>query len=192
MCGWMLFLFLALTLVPSTSTATACNSSQVYYVHPVIHVLPILGTACLQRPCVTLNDIIANPDRYITSNTVFKLLPGQHKLTGQFVASNVECITIEPYIFIGVVQVINSGSSSSSFQFNNSVHVSMAGIEMDDNGISLIGTRNVTLNRLVIDGPRTAISLRNTVDTKISDCIVKNTGWIGVTLRDTIGTNNYI
>ena len=107
MCGWMLFLFLALTLVPSTSTATACNSSQVYYVHPVIHVLPILGTACLQRPCVTLNDIIANPDRYITSNTVFKLLPGRHKLTGQFVASNVECITIKPYTFIGVVQVLS-------------------------------------------------------------------------------------
>ena len=182
-CGRVVLLCLALTLVPFSTTATTCNSQRIYYVHLT------LRTACLRQPCLTLSVIIANPDRYITSNTVFKLFPGRHKLTGQFVASDVECITIKPYTFIGVVQVINSGSSSSSFQFNNSVHVSMAGIEMDDIDISLIGTRNVTLNRLVIDGPRTAISLRNTVDTKISDCVVKNTGWIGVTLRDTIGTN---
>ena len=190
MQSWMVLLCLALLLVPSyTST---CRSQQTYYVRPTSVI------ACPAEPCLTLDQIRADPDTYITSNTVFKLLPGRHEISGDFTLANIECITIEGDTNDNSnprIQIANAGGSSYSFVFTNAAHVYVAGIEHEDIDVSLTGTENVTLHRVMIDGSRTAISLRDTIDTNISHCQVRNTGWTGVTLygtRRTIITNTFV
>ena len=190
MHSWMVLLCLALLLVPSyTST---CRSQQTYYVRPTSAV------TCPAEPCLTLDQIRADPDTYITSNTLFKLLPGQHEISGDFTLANVECITIEGGTNDNSnprTQIANAGRSRFNFVFTNAAHVFVAGIEHEVIGISLTGTQNVTLHRVVIDGSLTAISLRDTIDTNISHCQVRNTGWTGLTLygtHHTIITNTFV
>ncbi|CAI8050207.1 hypothetical protein GBAR_LOCUS27602, partial [Geodia barretti] len=79
--------------------------------------------------------------------------------------------------------------SGYSLQFINTIHVYIIGIKLIDVGISLEGTENVTLSQVVVDGPRTAVSLLNTIDTNISCCSLKNTGWTALTLRNTHNTS---
>ena len=87
------------------------------------------------------------------------------------------------------MQITHSGSLGSTFQLTNVTHVNISGIEVDDIDISLIGTENATLHRVVIDGSWTAISLMNTEDTNITHCQVRNTGWTGVIFYGSYNTN---
>ena len=157
------------------------------------YVIPtsLAGTPCPGQPCLTLDQYIASPRTYITSNTVFKLLPGRHDITRSFVAENIESITIEgdvdgesnPQVQIGGV------SSHYRLQFINAVDVNIAGIELDNLRISLEYAKNVTLHRVVVGGLRAAIILKNTIDTSLSFCNVKNNNITGVNLQNSYNTS---
>ena len=181
--GWTLLLCLTLLITLSDG---ATGSKQINHVIPTSPA----GTPCPGQPCLTLNQYIASSSTYITSNTVFKLLPGQHRITRSFVARNIESITVEGNIGeISNIPVKIAGVRSRYLlQFINTVDVYIAGIELNDVGISLDSTENVTLHQLVVDGPRTAVSATNTVNTNVSSCILKNTGWTALTLRNTYNT----
>ena len=184
--GILCFFSLCLTLLVS-STNAATSSQQVNYVTPTSPA----GTPCPGEPCLTLDQYITNSSTYIISNTVFKLLPGQHDITSSFVARNIECITIEGDTENKLEpEVLISGARSRyQLQFINTVDVYIAGIELNNVGISLEDTQNVTLHQVVVNGPRTAVSLTNTVDTNISCSTLENTGWTALTLRHTYNTS---
>ena len=173
-------LLLCLILL-ATSSGGATGSQQINYVTPTSHA----GTPCPEQPCLTLDEYIANSSIYITSNTVFKLLSGRHDIASSFVARNIECLTIKG----DTSQVKINGVGSHLLQLINTVNVYIAEIELDDVGISLDHTENVTLHQLVVDGPRTAVSGTNTIDTIVSCCTLKNTGWTALTLRNTYNTS---
>ena len=63
------------------------------------------------EPCFTLDQIA---DNNITSNSVFKLLPGQHTLTRPFIAQDVDNITFE-----GVVNSRNGEYPVIEFEVSN-------------------------------------------------------------------------
>ena len=183
MCSGLLLLPCLAFLV---SSSTACSESQ----QQVRYITKATTIPCPGQPCLTLDEYIACSNTYITSNTVFRFLPGQHNVTRSFVARDIECITFEGNTRTkSDPQVKISAASSSSLQFINATDVYIAGIELCHIAISLQDTENVTLHQVVFDGPSTAISLRNTVDTNISCCIVKNTGWTGAYLQNTIHTS---
>ena len=177
--------FLLLCLVSSNSAAS--SSQQVYYVTPTSPA----GTPCPGQPCLTLDQYIASSSTYIISHSVFKLLPGQHDITGSFIARSIECITIEgdSEDKLNSTVQISGTRSRFMFQFINTDDVYISGIELDNVGVSLEGTENVTLHQVVVNGPRTAVSLTNTVDTNISCCTLENTGWTALTLRHTYATS---
>ncbi|CAI8009380.1 hypothetical protein GBAR_LOCUS6310 [Geodia barretti] len=181
-------LWLCLILLVS-STGAATGSQQVNYVTPTSPA----GISCPGQPCLTLDQYITSSSTYIISNSVFKLLPGIHHITRSFVARNIECITLEGDIERkSNPQVQISGSRylwRYLLQFIDTVDVYISGIEQKNVGISLEGTENVTLHRVVVDGPITAVSLLNTIDTNISCCSLKNTGWTALTLRNTYNTS---
>ena len=177
--GYTLLLCLILL---ATSSGGATGSQQINYVTPSSHA----GTPCPGQPCLTLDQYIANSSIYITSNTVFKLLPGQHDITRSFVARNIECLTIKG----DTSQVKISGVGSHYLlQLINTVDVYIAEVELDGVGITLDHTENVTLHQVVVDGPGTAVSGTNTIDTIVSSCTLKNTGTTALTLRNTYNTS---
>ena len=81
-------LVLCLALLVSVS---GVNSSRQLYVRPTSDPTSV----CPGEPCLTLDQYVKNSDTYITSNTIFKLLPGQHDLTNPFIVQDMENITIE-------------------------------------------------------------------------------------------------
>ena len=86
MCIKILFLCLALL-----ATVSGVNSSRQLYVRSISD----LTSVCPGEPCLTLDQYVENCDTYVTSNTEFLLLPGQHNLTHPFVARDVHNITIK-------------------------------------------------------------------------------------------------
>ena len=183
-CDWILLLLcLGLLLVTSHSS----NFPQVNYVRPTSAV------TCPAEPCLTLDQIRADPDTYITSNTVFKLLPGQHKISGNFTVANVECIMIEGDTSRSLnpsVQITPSGPFNYTFQLSSTTHVFITGVEIEGIDVSLVGTENVTLHKVVIDGTsaKTALTLTKTLHTNMHHCQVKNTDCNGVALVNTFHT----
>ena len=176
---------------PEIDDVETAGSRQVYYVTPTA----AAGTPCPGQPCLTLDQYIASSSTYIISHTVFKLLPGKHDITESFIARNIESITIEgdsendcnssPHPRVQI-----SGTSSRYLlQFIESCNVSIVGIELMNVGISLADTKNATISQVVINGPRIAVSLSDTVDTNISCSIFKNTGSDGVDMRNTYNTS---
>ncbi|CAI8019984.1 hypothetical protein GBAR_LOCUS11962 [Geodia barretti] len=179
----ILSLVLCLTLLVS-STGAASGSQQVNYVTPTSPA----GISCPGQPCLTLDQYITSSSTYIISNTVFKLLPGIHVITRSFVARNIECITLEGDTERKSNPQVQISSARYLLQFIDTVDVYIVGIELKNVGISFEGTENVTLHQVVVDGPRTAVSLLNTIDTNISCCSLKNTGWTALTLQNTHNT----
>ena len=149
------------------------------------------GTPCPGQPCLTLDQYIASSSTYITSNTVFKFLPGRHRITRSFVAQNIESITIEGDIdgVLNPLVQISGTSPRHLLQFINAVDVNIAGIELDNLRISLEHAKNVTLYKVVVSGLRAAIIMNNTIDTSLSFCNVKNNNITGVNLQNSYNTN---
>ena len=121
-------LVLCLALLVSVS---GVNSSRQFYVRPTSDPTSV----CPGKPCFTLDQYVENSDTYITSNTVFKLLPGQHDLIQPFVAQTIENITIEGQLEakLTVIQLqnfIHSNPSSAALQFFNSSSVTVVAVKI--------------------------------------------------------------
>ena len=140
-------LLATLTLLASVSGA----SCRELYVHP-----PYFPTSlCPGEPCHTLDWYIQHSDTYITSNTVFKLLPGEHEITNPLTARNVQNVSIEGIeIWNGMrplilhkealchdmqdssLTVTASNQSWAAVQFINVTNVTVRGVMIVVDGVS--------------------------------------------------------
>ena len=97
---------------------------------------------CPEEPCLTLDQYVENSDTYITSNTVFKLLPGQHDLTSPFVVQDVENITIEgqqegndsSFPVISYQNFSSGNRFSAAVHLHNTSRVSVVGVKINAMG----------------------------------------------------------
>ena len=142
-----MWLLATLTLLASMSGA----SCRELYVHP-----PYFPTSlCPGEPCHTLDWYIRHSHTYITSNTVFKLLPGQHDITNPLIARDVQNVSIEgvescngmrPLILHkealchdicdGSLTVTASNQSLAAVQFINATNVTVRGVMIVVDGVS--------------------------------------------------------
>ena len=185
-CGKSLVLCLAL-LVSIGSSET------------LLYVQPTSATICPGQPCLTLDQYMENSARYITSNTVFKLLPGQHMLSRPFVVQDVENVTIEPENEDTVIQyrdpnpVVLSSLSSRTFTSGaalrviNCVNVTVRGIDMHGVGIYMEESDYVTLFHVTVNSTRSefGLYLNATNHTTLNFTSINNSGKDGVRLYKT-------
>ena len=82
---------LLLLLVPVLSLCGATD----YYVRPTDEASSSFCPA--GRPCLTLNQYTNESDRYFTSNTVFKFLPGTHHLDRPVIIRDVQNVSLERF-----------------------------------------------------------------------------------------------
>ena len=149
--NWALLLVcLALPVVPLKAS---CLIPTVYYVHLINS-----SEACSPgQICITADEM------EISSNTVFKFLPGQHVISEPKYFHDVKCAKIkkaEPATPTGYgdssnsVQITYTGSSpKAALYFRNVTHVYVSDIEAINFGIIVEEGLNVTLSNLVINGP---------------------------------------
>ena len=124
MCVRILVLCLALLV-----SVSGVNSARQLYVHPTSDPTSV----CPGEPCLTLDQYVENSDTYITSNTVFKLLPGQHDLTMPFVAQDVQNISIKPTTRDTVDLYYNqlrTNDARAALQFINATRLDIRGVNI--------------------------------------------------------------
>ena len=169
--NWALLLVcLALPVVPLKAS---CLMPTVYYVHPI-------NSSEAYSPgqiCITADEM------EISSNTVFKFLPGQHVISEPKYFHDVKCAKIkkaEPVTSTGYgdssnsVQITYTGSSpKAALYFRNVTHIYVSDIEAINFGIIVEEGLNVTLSNLVIDGTWIGINITNTVGANISHSFVR-------------------
>ena len=99
-----------------------------------LYVRPNATSVCPGEPCLTLDEYMEYNDTYITSNTVFKLLPGQHNLTRSFVVRDVVNISIEGRLEAStmqpVIHLIDRDINIATLNFFNATNVSVRGVKM--------------------------------------------------------------
>ncbi len=77
----------------------------------VLYVKPTENTSC-PEPCHTLDEYVQNTTRYFVSNTVFKFLPGTHKLSHPLSVSGVTNIAM-----VGINGTVNITCNNNSLSF---------------------------------------------------------------------------
>ena len=97
-----------------------------------LYVRPNATSVCPGEPCLTLDQYRESSDTYITSNTVFKLLPGQHNLNYVFIVRDVVNISIEGRVDTSVKQpvVLSYTHYDGAFIFINGTNVSVRGVKI--------------------------------------------------------------
>ena len=93
---------------------------------------------CPGVPCLTLEKYIEMSDMFITSNMVFKLLPGQHVLNNPLTFQDIENFTIEgeieteisPYPVIQYT-IYNDSMVRPALHFNNSFNITLRAVKFD-------------------------------------------------------------
>ena len=92
---------------------------------------------CPGVPCLTLKKYVEMSDMFITSNMVFKLLPGQHVLNNPLIFQDIENFTIEgeiaensPYPVIQYT-TYNDSMARPALHFNNSFNITLRAVKFD-------------------------------------------------------------
>ena len=80
---------LLLLLVPVFSL---CGATE-YYVRPT----EPTNTSCPGQPCLTLSQYSKDSDHYFKSNTVFKFLPGTHRIDRPVLVTNIQNISFQSF-----------------------------------------------------------------------------------------------
>ena len=94
-----------------------------------LYVRPNATSVCPGEPCLTLDQYMENSDTYITSNTVFKLLPGQHNLINEFIVEDVANISIEGRVEASMMQPVIH-TFIASLTFFSATNVSVRGVKI--------------------------------------------------------------
>ena len=86
-------LLLLLTLLCAFHPSPLCEAAVSYVKPTEPH-----NATCPSEPCQTLDEYVSNTTRYFVSNTVFVFLNGYHNLSLNVTVSDVQSITLRPYV----------------------------------------------------------------------------------------------
>ena len=141
---WSLVFYLA-----AFAASTEC---RLLYVSPTSPA----GDSCPgSEPCLTLDEYITSSNDYITSDTVFKFLPGRHDITRPFVARFVKNITLEGAAdgdTNPLVELLHSSGrrNEAAFIFSRSSDINMTGIDAAGFGLYFERTERFSLTRITV------------------------------------------